>query len=93
MKREENNKPVNVFTCLTCKENPTFSHKDFILHVEKQHGFKPKQGKRLMSMHMDGSDWFSSDYSWEFIHEGVIVKANQFVRCSREMDDPMRAPG
>lgn len=53
--------------CPNCEGNPEFEHAAMMKHIQKVHGIDPKHvtGKRNMLMHLDGADYYSSQYEWE----------------------------
>jgi hypothetical protein len=60
-------------------------------HMAADHGVSGNfQGSRMMMMHVDGSEFFSSSYEWEFKTNKGIVKAFQCVVTRRAKDDLMR---
>lgn len=66
------NEPTNrrfgsFWVCTVCKDNPEFEHKDMMQHMSAVHNIDVKntKGRKSMLMHLDGSDYFSSQYEWE----------------------------
>ena len=55
------------WTCLNCAGHPEFEHAAMMKHVQEVHGINPKtmKGKRQMTIHMDGKDFYSSQFEWE----------------------------
>ena len=86
--RELKLNPVNVFTCDCGKANEV-SQSDFLKHLNEAHGLDANKvsGKRKMLAHMDGSYWYSYNWSWE-LESGL--KFSQYTRQARSHDDPMR---
>lgn len=79
--------PVNVFTC-DCGGANEWNKKDFMSHLKEAHKLNTEQlkGKKRMIAHIDGSYWFSYNYSWE-LESGL--KFSQYVRMARSNDDHM----
>lgn len=78
----------NTWVCRTCEGEPTFDHKEFIEHLKKVHNIDPKtaQGTRTMTMHLDGRDWYQTNYD-------VVIEGLKFinqVRNERTRNDMMR---
>ena len=69
----------NLFKCLTCEGEPEFTPTELKEHLEGVHGITETKGHRKMIFHLDGEDFFQSDYEWEL--DGV--KLVQQVRCKR----------
>lgn len=67
VEQDKERKYGSFWTCLACKENPDFEHKAMMTHIKDVHGIDPKNTKasRRMLMHIDGSDFYSSQYEWE----------------------------
>lgn len=83
--------PINVFQCghPDCIKTGEFEHKDFKRHLLDVHGITADQikGHRQMTMHMDGSYWFSSNFTWT-LEGGLEFK--QYVRMARPKNDFMK---
>lgn len=78
---------IHTWTCVSCQDKPTMPHAEMIQHLLEKHGLqKPLQGTKQMLMHLDGTDWYSSTYSWK-IGE---VELQEFWQCPRRKDDMMR---
>jgi hypothetical protein len=45
------------------------------------------KGKKQMTMHMDGSYWFSYNYTWT-LESGLVF--HQYIRMARDKNDLMR---
>ena len=79
---------VNNFICNECKGKP-MTQKNFMDHLREVHKLDPDKlkghSKRLM--HMDGKDWYSSEYLWT-LESGLTF--NQYCRNQRSKNDPMR---
>lgn len=87
-KQDEENlikKPEHYFMCCDNKFEP----KEFYKHLLEAHNIDVKSkpaGTKKMTMHMDGSYWFSSSYEWEL----GGIKFGEYVRMARAKDDMMR---
>jgi hypothetical protein len=55
------------WSCPNCKDTPEFDHAGMMAHMRDAHGIDTKntKGTQRMLMHVDGSDFFASDYEWE----------------------------
>lgn len=74
---------LNIFVC--CEKE--FTPKEVIEHLEKEHGIaKGTEGTRSMTLHIDGKDFYSSQYVWQFGN----LKLTQIVREPRSNGDLMR---
>lgn len=53
--------------CLTCQPNPELEQKEMMEHMRTVHFIDTSntRGHRQMMMHLDGSDFFSSQFEWE----------------------------
>lgn len=85
--------PVNDFLCLTCKDSEVKNLAEFKEHLINAHNVNPDdkeamKGTRQMTMHMDGSYWFSSNYNWTLSISGV--RFSQWTKNARAKDDWMR---
>lgn len=82
----------NVFQCEGCKEQPQFDAKDLAGHLKEVHGLDVKhvRNKKTMVMHLDGRDFYQSNYRFDLIDAGFSLF--QYVRNKRRKDDPMRLP-
>jgi len=70
----------NTFICLTCEERPEFPEADKLKeHLTTVHNITEFQGNRQMTMHLDGEDFFQTNYEWDI--QGV--KLAQAIRCKR----------
>jgi hypothetical protein len=64
--------------CSTC--DATFNHEDMMKHIKEVHGIdvKTTKGNRRMKLHVDGADFFASEYEWEinkvFFQQTVCTK-------------------
>lgn len=73
----------NVFQC--CEQE--FTQKEVIAHLKEVHQIDTSApGTRRMIRHIDGKDFFRSDYEWKF---GDLV-LHQSVQQERAKDDMMR---
>ncbi len=57
----------NRWKCLECEDQPEFEHADMMKHLQEVHqiDLKTAKGTRQMVMHLDGSNWYQSDYKIE----------------------------
>lgn len=72
----------NLFKCLSCKGEPEFTPEELKAHLQDTHGITETKGTRRMIFHLDGTDFFQSEYEWQ-IGE---VKLDQQVRCKRDKE-------
>ena len=73
--------PVNhVFVCGLCKKE--FPMNEVFDHFEKEHNIKLKgiAAKKQMQAHLDGRDWFSSTYFWEFENGSTLTEFYKMER-------------
>ena len=54
----------NMWKCLECDGEPEFYHDEMMKHFREVHQIEPKtaKGTRQMTMHLDGRDWYQSNY-------------------------------
>jgi hypothetical protein len=71
----------NRYQCLVCEGHPQFEHVEMMKHIQEVHQIDPKATKfsRRMTMHLDGRDWYQSNYEWQ---HGDLVFA-QYARNPR----------
>lgn len=71
----------NDWKCMSCEGEPEFGHVEMMKHLQEVHGFNPKttKGSRQMTLHLDGRDWYQTNYRWEI--NGLVFM--QFVRNAR----------
>jgi hypothetical protein len=83
--------PVNVFQCgcKDCEKIEAMPFNDFKKHLLDVHKLNSDQmkGKKQMTMHMDGSYWFSYNYTWT-LESGLVF--HQYIRMARDKNDLMR---
>lgn len=86
--------PVNVFRCgcKDCKQLDAMVFEEFKHHLFAVHNLKSDQlkGKKQMTLHMDGEQWFSSTYQWT-LETGL--EFTQSITMARERGDMMRRMG
>lgn len=72
---------------MECEGDPEFHHKPMMQHLKEVHGIDPKIARcsREMIMHLDGRNWFQSNYKW--IIDGK--KFINFVRIKRNKNTRM----
>jgi hypothetical protein len=94
IKEEENlrKNPINLFQCLSCKDSESLSFNEFKTHLRDVHKIntddkEQMKGSRKMTMHMDGTFWFSSTYE---LTMKTGLKFLQYCKNARALDDPMR---
>ena len=75
-------KEFNVFYCETCAgEYPEYSHSEILEHLASVHGIaEGTSATRSMICHMDGSDFYSYKYGWDF----GTVKLTHEIQKKRE---------
>lgn len=78
----------SIWKCLECEGRPEFEHADMMKHMQEIHKIDTKtaKGTQKMIMHLDGRDWYQTDY--EVTVNGL--KFTHSVRLEREANDPMR---
>ena len=90
MAKQMQNKELsfNNWQCDECEGQPEFTHAEMMKHLKEIHQIDPKTAKatRRMTMHLDGRDWFQSNY--EIVIDGK--KFMNFIRNERAADDMMR---
>lgn len=75
---------ITVWVCC----DTTFTQAEIVEHLKTVHNVEqPIQGKRRMVQHLDGREWFQSNYEWTV---GDLV-LRQNVRMERADDDIMRS--
>ena len=73
--------------CLTCPDQPVFDWPEMVKHVHEVHQIpKGSKGTRRMGMHLDGTDWFESHFTWTI----GDIRVAQCIRLKRAKDDMMR---
>jgi hypothetical protein len=74
--------------CNECEGQPTFTHAEMRKHLLEVHqiDLKTAKGTQKMTMHLDGKDWYQTNYEIEI--DGK--KFARFVRNERAADDMMR---
>ncbi len=73
----------NLFKCLSCEGEPEFEAAEMKEHLQTVHNIAEAKGTRSLTFHLDGTDFFQSDYTWEI----AGVKLAQQVRCKRRGKD------
>lgn len=78
----------NNWQCNECEGQPQFPHAEMMKHLKEVHqiNIKTAKGTRRMTMHLDGKDWYQTNYEIEI--DGK--KFMNFVRNERDADDMMR---
>lgn len=83
--------PINIFKCgcKECEKLEPMVFEEFKHHLFTTHNLKADQlkGKKQMTMHMDGAQWFSYDYTWT-LETGLVFY--QHVMMARSKSDQMR---
>lgn len=83
--------PVNVFRCghKDCDKLQAMVFEEFKHHLFTVHNLKADQlkGRKQMTMHMDGEQWYSSVYDWTL---EVGLKFTQSITMARDKGDLMR---
>jgi len=74
--------------CNECEGQPTFPHGQMVKHLKEVHqiDLKTAKGTQEMTMHLDGREWYQTNYEIEI--DGK--KFARFVRNERAADDMMR---
>jgi hypothetical protein len=87
-KKQEEKIDFDVWFCQECEGTPQFERAEMMRHLKDVHQIDPTtaKGTRRMIMHLDGRDWFQSNYEWEI--NGM--KFSNQVRCERSKNDMMR---
>lgn len=85
----EKPKTFNHFICDSCKDAVAMELKEFKEHLASVHGIDATnfKGRKQMVMHMDGADWYASNFKWTL--EGGLI-FHQHVQNARGKSDPMR---
>lgn len=89
MKTKQKKEPVkasNIFMCITCNDGKEMSQEEVKAHLRDAHKLTELKGKRSMTMHLDGADYFASTYEWDI--QGV--KLAQSTINPRSKNDMMR---
>ncbi len=68
----------NIWQCESCEGQPEFEQADFEKHLKEVHGIDPKdmRGSRSMVLHIDGRDWYQTNYEW-------VIKGLAFLQSCR----------
>jgi hypothetical protein len=70
----------NIWRCLECEGQPEMEHGEFVKHIREVHNIQPDtSGTQTMTMHLDGRDWYQSNYAVTF--NGL--KFENYVRNKR----------
>ncbi len=84
--RKKQKKEVSEFNLWSCQScDAAIEAAKVNEHLENVHGIKEMKGRKQMLCHMDGADWFQSDYEYTI----GDVKLNQSIRCKRNEEDRM----
>lgn len=74
---QKNEKEFDRWKCLECADEPEFESNDFVKHLQDVHEIKPgTSGTQQMRMHMDGKDWYQSNYE-------VVIDGKRFMHLVR----------
>ena len=78
----------DVWKCMSCEGEPEFERPEAMRHMQEVHGIDTKtaKGSRKMLMHLDGRDWFQSNY--EITINGLVFV--NYCRSRRAKNDMMR---
>lgn len=69
------------FICLRCDGQPEFEPTAFLSHLADVHQQpQPIRGHKHTMMHMDGGNWFQSDYQWIVNHEPICIESIRIAR-------------
>ena len=85
----ENLKSEQAFICCTCNNMQLGGGTETKVHLETVHGITQFQGMKEMIMHMDGRDWYESQYHWKIPKGDETVELIQSVRTQRSKRDKM----
>jgi len=84
-KKTKKKEPVEEFNRWHCHEcDETFDFQPFKQHLTEKHGITEMKGNRSMVMHVDGSDWFQSNYAWT-IGEKQFTQSARTKRSEEDM--------
>jgi hypothetical protein len=81
-----------IYNCENCQTRDFLTgNAEMSKHMLEVHGIDTQKvmGRREMTMHMDGKDWYQSNYKFTFAVNPPVVMTYS-VRCERDADDPMR---
>ena len=77
-------KPCNVFICQSCAGSPEFESDKMLEHLQAVHGTSDTtKYMREMIVHMDGEEWYESQYQWTEAGKEDGVRFQQLVRSLR----------
>lgn len=79
-------KPSNLWTCQSCPLTKALEHQEMMDHMKQVHNITDPKGKRMMTLHLDGTDSYTSQYQWTI----GGLEFCQTVTTQRAPDDPMR---
>jgi hypothetical protein len=85
MAKRKRGEPVREFYCETCKQEKCMNLEELKEHLVNLHGIDigKVKGTREMTMHMDGSKFYQSNYLWTFGE----VKVTEVVSATRVGED------
>lgn len=83
-KATRDGKQFNFFICQTCDPDgkKEYSFEEIVQHLADVHGIdtKTQKCKREMLMHLDGRDWYQSNYRLDFGRGVILIN---YVRNNR----------
>lgn len=70
----------NMWKCLECEGEPEFEHADMMKHLREVHQIDPKtaKGTKTMTMHLDGRDWYQTNYE-------IVIDKKKFLNLVRNV--------
>lgn len=79
-------KSFDVWKCMSCEGEPEFSRGEVAKHALEVHGVDIKTVKfqREMLMHLDGREWFQSNYEWK-VDSMTLVNYSRSPRAKNDM--------
>lgn len=72
------------FVCKTC-DTDEMDVKQMKAHLTETHGIVELKGTQTMISHLDGQDWYSFRYKWQFDGDVVVIES---MTASRDEIDP-----
>lgn len=79
-------KSTNLWACPNCPKSKPFEHKAIVAHIKQIHKITDLKGKKVMTLHLDSADTYTSQYEWTI----GGLKFYQTVTNERADDDMMR---
>lgn len=79
---------IHYFVCSTCNDGLQMTQIQAVEHLKSEHNATETKGNRQMTLHLDGRDWYQSNYQWTI----GDVQLLEVCRNKRRYDDMMRMP-